>query len=80
MGVGFEIRLEIQEALQNLIEGRTTIAIAHRMSTLRRADRLVVLEQGAVTGIGAHDELLKTSETYTRLHNANLELAERIGV
>ena len=78
--VDTETEREIQEALQNLIEGRTTIAIAHRMSTLRRADRLVVLEQGAVTGIGAHDELLKTSETYTRLHNANLELAERIGV
>jgi ATP-binding cassette subfamily B protein len=77
--VDTETEREIQEALQNLIEGRTTIAIAHRLSTLRRADRLVVLEQGAVTAIGAHDELLNTSDTYTRLHNANLEIAERIG-
>jgi ATP-binding cassette subfamily B protein len=78
--VDTETEREIQEALQNLIEGRTTIAIAHRLSTLRRADRLVVLEQGVVTAIGAHDELLNTSETYTRLHNANLQVAERIGV
>jgi ATP-binding cassette subfamily B protein len=75
-----ETEREIQEALMNLIEGRTTIAIAHRMSTLRRADRLVVLEQGAITGAGPHDELLRTSDTYNRLHNAHVELAERIGV
>jgi ATP-binding cassette subfamily B protein len=78
--VDTETEREIQEALQNLIEGRTTIAIAHRLSTLRRADRLVVLEQGAVTAVGGHDELLETSQTYSRLHKANLEMAERIGV
>ncbi len=77
--VDTETEREIQVALTNLIEGRTTIAIAHRMSTLRRADRLVVLEQGAVTAVGPHDKLLQTSDTYARLHNANLELAERIG-
>jgi ATP-binding cassette subfamily B protein len=78
--VDTETEREIQEALSNLIEGRTTIAIAHRMSTLRRADRLVVLEQGAVTAVGEHDVLLRTSETYSRLHNAHVEAAERIGV
>jgi len=78
--VDTETEREIQEALTNLIEGRTTLAIAHRLSTLRKADRLVVLEQGAVTAVGSHDELLHTSDTYNRLHNANLELAERIGV
>jgi ATP-binding cassette subfamily B protein len=77
--VDTETEREIQEALSNLIEGRTTIAIAHRLSTLRRADRLVVLEQGEVTAAGSHDNLLQTSDTYLRLHNANLELAERIG-
>jgi ATP-binding cassette subfamily B protein len=77
--VDTETEREIQEALQNLIEGRTTIAIAHRLSTLRRADKLVVLEQGAVTAVGAHDELVETSDTYARLNSANLHLAERIG-
>jgi ATP-binding cassette subfamily B protein len=77
--VDTETEREIQEALQNLIEGRTTIAIAHRLSTLRRADKLVVLEQGAVTAVGAHDELVETSDTYARLNNANQQVAERIG-
>jgi len=77
--VDTETEREIQEALANLIEGRTTIAIAHRLSTLRKADRLVVLEQGAVTAMGSHERLLQTSETYARLNNANRELAERIG-
>jgi ATP-binding cassette subfamily B protein len=78
--VDTETEREIQVALSNLIEGRTTIAIAHRMSTLRRANRLVVLEHGAVTAVGEHDMLLRTSDTYSRLHNAHLEAAERIGV
>jgi ATP-binding cassette subfamily B protein len=77
--VDTETEREIQEALGNLIEGRTTIAIAHRLSTLRKADKLVVLEQGAITGVGSHEKLLQTSETYIRLNNANRQLAERIG-
>jgi len=77
--VDTETEREIQEALQNLIEGRTTIAIAHRLSTLRRADRLVVLEQGAITAAGSHVELIETSETYAKLNSANRELEERVG-
>jgi ATP-binding cassette subfamily B protein len=75
-----ETEREIQEALSNLIEGRTTIAIAHRMSTLRRANRLVVLENGEITAVGSHEQLVQTSDTYARLQSAQLELEEKIGV
>ncbi|HUT36375.1 MAG TPA: ABC transporter ATP-binding protein, partial [Planctomycetota bacterium] len=52
----------IQEALERLVKGRTTIAIAHRLSTLRHADRLVVLERGQIIEQGTHDELMKDPE------------------
>src|SRR4029079_8730798 len=68
--VDTETEREIQEALDNLIEGRTTIAIAHRLSTLRKADRLVVLERGKIVEIGPHHQLLKKPGHYSRLHKA----------
>jgi ATP-binding cassette subfamily B protein len=75
--VDTETELEIQEALDNLIQGRTTIAIAHRLSTLRKADRLVVMERGRIVEVGPHRELLKSpSGAYSRLHQAQLELAQ----
>jgi ATP-binding cassette, subfamily B, bacterial len=52
----------IQEALEHLVEGRTTFAIAHRLSTLREADRLVVIEDGKVVEMGTHDELLERED------------------
>lgn len=73
--VDTETELEIQLALENLIRGRTTIAIAHRLSTLRRADRIVVLEHGKIVEIGQHDDLLERQGAYARLHRAQLELA-----
>jgi len=58
----------VQEALGNLMAGRTVIVIAHRLSTVRRANRIAVLEQGRITAIGAHEELLQSSPTYQKLY------------
>ena len=61
---------EIQKALDNLVQGRTTIAIAHRLSTLRRADRLVVMERGQIVEIGGHEDLMAREGAYYRLYQA----------
>jgi ATP-binding cassette subfamily B protein len=78
--VDTETEREIQAALENLIRGRTTLAIAHRLSTLRRADRLVVLERGRIVEIGNHQELLERPGVYARLHQAQLEVVQGVGV
>jgi ATP-binding cassette subfamily B protein len=68
---------EIQKALDNLVRGRTTIAVAHRLSTLRKADRLVVLDRGQVVEIGGHDELMAQQGAYYRLYQAQARQAEQ---
>jgi ATP-binding cassette, subfamily B, bacterial MsbA len=64
----------VQAALQNLMTGRTVFVIAHRLSTVRRADRIVVLENGTISDIGAHEELMQKAGTYRRLYE--LQFAE----
>ena len=68
--VDTETEQEIQRALDNLVQGRTTIAIAHRLSTLQRADRLVVMEQGQLVEQGQHEELMQRQGVYWRLYEA----------
>ncbi len=74
--VDTETEREIQLALNNLVKGRTTIAIAHRLSTLQRADRLVVLERGLIVESGKHAQLLALNGVYARLHKAQLDMHE----
>ncbi|HEV8599675.1 MAG TPA: ABC transporter ATP-binding protein [Gemmatimonadales bacterium] len=59
--------LKVQEALERLMEGRTTLVVAHRLSTLRRADRILVLDRGEAVGLGPHLELLERCPIYRRM-------------
>jgi len=66
----------VQAALQNLMSGRTVFVIAHRLSTVRRADRIVVLDNGTIGEIGAHEELMQKLGTYRRLYELQFAEAE----
>jgi subfamily B ATP-binding cassette protein MsbA len=71
----------VQSALHNLMSGRTAFVIAHRLSTVRRADRIVVIENGTIADIGAHEELMKKRGTYRRLYElqfANTDLPRAV--
>jgi subfamily B ATP-binding cassette protein MsbA len=70
----------VQAALSNLMAGRTVVVIAHRLSTVRRATRIAVIEHGRITAIGPHEELMRSSPTYQKLYQLQFmdvpELAE----
>ncbi len=69
-----QTELMIQQALQKVLEGRTSIVIAHRLSTVRNADKIIVLSRGELVEMGSHDELLALGGVYERLYAVNYGL------
>ena len=78
--VDVETEKQIQEAIGRLIKGRTTFAIAHRLSTLRNASRLVVLDKGEIAEIGTHEELMEKQGVFYKLVQTQTAINEIIGV
>jgi ATP-binding cassette subfamily B protein len=78
--VDTETEGQIQKALKNLVQGRTTFAIAHRLSTLRDADRLVVIDDGKIVETGTHDELMKKRGAFYRLVQAQQSMNEVLAI
>jgi ABC-type multidrug transport system fused ATPase/permease subunit len=72
--VDAEAEYLIQQALEEVMKGRTSLVIAHRLSTIRSADKIIALHQGRIREIGDHQELLERGGLYSQLYQRQLEL------
>jgi subfamily B ATP-binding cassette protein MsbA len=70
-----EAEAKVQTALEDLMKGRSVLTIAHRLSTVRKADLICVLDQGRIVEIGRHDELVAKGGLYTKLHRTQFGIA-----
>ncbi len=75
-----ETERNIQNALEKLTNGRTTIMIAHRLSTLRDVDKLIVIDDGVITEAGTHDELIRKKGDFYKLYRIQLDAMKNIGI
>ena len=79
--VDTETERKIQDALDKLVKGRTVVAIAHRLSTLAQADRIVCLKDGQVVEVGTHEKLLETKDSlYRKLYNLQIDRENTMAV
>ena len=69
-----ETEFLIQQALERVLEGRTSLVIAHRLSTVRNADKIIVLDQGRIVEVGQHEELLQGGGLYSQLYQRQVEI------
>jgi ABC-type multidrug transport system fused ATPase/permease subunit len=76
-GLDAESEQLVFDALGRLMEGKTSIVIAHRLATIERADRIIVIDDGGIVETGKHDELLAKGGVYARLHAIQFRVHER---
>ncbi len=69
---------QIHSAMENVMRGRTSLVIAHRLSTVRSADVILVLDQGRIVEGGSHEELMEINGFYRRIHDLQLRPAEEM--